>query len=168
MILVGLPGSGKSTVGALAAARLGAAFADVDRLIEARAGRTVAQLFAEAGEAAFRALEGEIGAELLALAPRVIAPGGGYVLDPARRRDALARGLLVYLETSPEVAARRLGDAPDRPLLAGQEPAARLRELLAQREAAYLEAPGRVTTDARAADDVAAAVAELARRQGGW
>ncbi len=168
VILVGLPGSGKTTVGALVAARLGAAFHDVDRAVEARTGRTVSRIFADDGESAFRALEREAARELLAGVPAVLAPGGGWFADPGERRTALAAGYVVYLETSPGAAARRLGGAAGRPLLAGFDPVLRLRGLLEQREAAYLEAPGRVATDALSADEVAEAVAQLARAGGGW
>jgi len=168
LLLVGLPGAGKSTVGPLLAELLGAPFVDFDRTIEMRAGRSVARLFEEQGEAAFRALEAQLGSELLAGPPAVLAPGGGYVLDAATRRQALEKALLVYLETSPSVAARRLAGQEDRPLLKGFDRTLRLRQLLEQREAVYLEAQCRVTTDLGSPVEVAAQVAELARTLGGW
>ena len=168
VVLVGLPGAGKTAVGALAAARLGAPFLDVDRVIASRAGRTVPAIFAEQGEAAFRSLEAAVGAELLAGPPALVATGGGFFADPVTRRHALDAAYVVYLETTPVTAARRLAGVKDRPLLEGREPAQRLGELLEQRVAAYLEAQGRVTTDDRSAEDVAAEVAALARAHGGW
>ncbi len=168
VILVGLPGSGKTTVGALVAARLRAPFFDVDRAIETRAGRTVARIFADDGEAEFRALERDAARELLAGEPAVLAPGGGWFADAEQRRAALAAGYAVYLETSPGVAARRLGGGAGRPLLKGFDPVLRMCRLLEDREGAYLEAPGRVATDARSPDEVADAVAQLARAEGGW
>jgi shikimate kinase len=168
VILVGLPGSGKSTVGRLAAGALGAPFVDLDLAIERRAGKTVQRLFAEDGESAFRALESALGAEVLAGPPAVLAPGGGFLLDPGRRSRALKTALIVYLETAPAVAASRLAGAAARPLLEGDDAAPRLRRLLEQREALYLEAHGKVTTDALTPSAVAAAVAALARQRGGW
>ena len=168
IILAGLPGAGKSTVGRLAASLLDTQFVDFDRAIEQRAGKPVARIFAEDGESAFRALESEVGMELLRGEPAVLAPGGGYFTDDARRRAALAAGYAIYLETSPSVAARRLKGVEVRPLLAGFDPVLRLRQLLEQREAGYLEAPGRVTTDYLAPEQVAARVVELARSEAGW
>lgn len=168
MILVGLPGSGKTAAGALAAEELGAPFVDLDPLIELRAGRSISRIFQEDGEAAFRAWESSLGAEVLDGPPAVVSPGGGFVLDDEMRRLARAKGLLVYLKTSPEVAASRVGHATGRPLLQAGEPLDVLRDLLHSREAAYLEAEEVVTTDSRTPEEVAHAVSELARRRGGW
>ncbi len=171
MILVGLPGSGKSTVGRMAAERLGAAWVDLDAVIAERAGKSIPRIFAEDGEPAFRALEAELGDGVLAGEAVVFSPGGGFILDPERRRHVLARGLVIYLETAPGVATARLtgaGGAADRPLLKGGDPVMRITELLRQREPAYLEAHERVTTDADGPEEVAQRVAELARAKGGW
>lgn len=168
VVLVGLPGSGKSTVGRLVAARLEAPFVDLDRLIEARVGKSVERIFTELGEEAFRAFESEVGATVLAGPPSVFAPGGGFFMDRGRRLRAMAVGFVVYLETSPSVAARRLAGLGDRPLLKGFEPTLRLRQLLERREAVYLEAPGRVSTDWLTPEQVADKVVELARSGGGW
>ncbi len=168
IVLVGLPGAGKTTVGRLVAERLGARFADVDQLIESREKKSVSAIFAEQGEAAFRALERSVGSELLGGAPMVIAPGGGFFLDASTRRRTLEAACAVYLETSPQVAAARLAGQGDRPLLEGADMTRRIAELLSQRKAAYLEAPRRVTTDDRSAADVAAKVCELARAEAGW
>jgi shikimate kinase len=168
VILVGLPGAGKTTVGRLVALRLGAPFADFDQIIEERAGKPVERVFAEDGEAAFRKLEATIGAEQLAGPASVLAPGGGYLQDAVQRRLALNLGYLVYLMTSPSVAARRLEQSHVRPLLKGFEPTLRLHQLLEQRRGVYLEAQGRVTTDVLSPQAVADEVAQLARTHGGW
>ena len=171
MILVGLPGSGKSTVGRLAAELLGAAWVDLDVAIEQRAGKAIPRIFAEDGEPAFRALEAELGDTVLAGDAVVFSPGGGFIADGKRRRHVLTRGLVIYLETSPGVAAARLagaGGAADRPLLAAGDPVTRITELLRQRGPAYLEAHERVTTDSLEAAEVARRVTELARAKGGW
>jgi len=169
LVLVGLSGSGKTTVGRLVADRLGAPFVDLDRIVEARAGRSIARLFAEEGEAAFRRLETLVGAEALeAAVPTVVATGGGFMADPANRANARERGCVVYLQTSPGTAAARVGSASGRPLLDGAPPAPALGELLARREEGYLEAAARVTTDGRSPEAVAEDVVALARTVGGW
>ena len=168
LILLGLPGAGKSTVGRMAGQRLGADVVDLDRLVEARAGKSVERIFAEDGEAAFRTLESDLGAMVLAGKPVVLAPGGGFFMDPGRRSRALAAGLCIWLQVSPAVSARRLKGQPERPLLSGFEPMLRLRQLLEQREAIYREAPHRVSTDNRSPEQVADVIVELARKEGGW
>jgi len=158
IVLVGLPGAGKSTVGALLAERLGARFVDLDRWIEERAGRPVSVIFAESGEAEFRRLEREATAALGPERPLVAAPGGGWVMQPGLRRSLAPDALLVWLEVEPAEAARRMGAAAgERPLLAG-DAVDRLERLLAEREAAYAAADMRVRTDGR---DPEAVVDEL-------
>ena len=143
LVLVGLPGSGKSAVGRRMAARHGAQFIDLDEQIVAAAGRSVAEIFETAGEAAFRALEREAVASLgpADAAPelrRVISPGGGAVVDP-RNRWALYRGRLpVWLDVRTEVLAQRLRRSPNvRPLVQGGDPVGRVRHLAATRERFY-------------------------------
>jgi shikimate kinase len=168
VVLVGLSGSGKTTVGRLAARALRSPFADLDALIAERAGKSIARIFTEEGEAAFRRLETLVGAAVLAGPPSVIATGGGYLQDARRRREALAAGLVIYLETQPEEAAARLGPAGDRPLLVGRDTATALLQQLDERAAGYLEAHERVKTAGLSAAEVADRVVELARRRGGW
>jgi shikimate kinase/3-dehydroquinate synthase len=143
LVLVGLPGSGKSAIGRRIASRRGATFVDLDEQVEHAAGRSIAEIFAEDGEAAFRRLER---AAVAALGPpdtgpgvrRVIAPGGGAILDP-RTRWALYRGrLAVWLDARPEVLAQRLRRSPSvRPLVQGGDPLGRIRALGAARERFY-------------------------------
>ena len=168
VILVGLPGSGKTTVGRLAAAALGAPFVDLDEAIERHAGKSVSRIFAEDGEATFRALEAEVGGEALRGPPAVVAPGGGFLAAAAARELAHASGLVVYLQTDPEEAVRRLGGAAGRPLLESGDPAARMALLLAAREPLYGEAECSVATTGVAADEVARRVTSLARDRAGW
>lgn len=169
VVLVGLPGAGKTSAGRLAARRLGARFADLDELIESRAGKSVERIFKEDGETAFRELEARIGSEMLAGEPMVLAPGGGFFQQELLRSLVLQLGLVIYLRTSPAEAARRLeGSRTVRPLLAGFEPVPRLGELLASREPAYLKAHQRVTTDMRSVEEVASEIAKLAGLHGGW
>ena len=169
VILVGLPGAGKTSAGRMAARRLGARFADLDEMIEERAGKSVARIFGEDGEPAFRELEARVGSDLLVGDPMVLAPGGGFFQQELLRSLALAAALVIYLRTSPAEAAKRLhGSQSVRPLLDGRDPVRRLGELLAAREAAYVSAHQRVTTDALSVEEVADAIAKLARLHGGW
>ena len=120
VVLVGLPGSGKSVVGRRLAKAHAAAFIDLDERIESAAGRTIPEIFADEGEAAFRALERAAIADLGPADPetdvrRVIATGGGAIVDP-RNRWALYRGrTAVWLDGRPEVLAQRLRRSPQRP-----------------------------------------------------
>lgn len=167
-MLVGLPGAGKTTVGRLVAASLGAPFVDLDEEIERRAGKSVARIFAEDGEPAFRALEAACGREVLGGAPAVVAVGGGFFEDAANRLAARASGFAVYLQVRPATAADRLGDSGARPLLQGGEPAERLGHLLRRREAGYLAVDHVVATDGVGAEEVARQVVSLARGDGDW
>ena len=134
LVLVGAPGSGKSTVGALLAERWGEPFADVDAVIESRVGKSVAEIFADDGEAVFRAFEESTTAELLD-GPGVLALGGGAVLSPATRA-ALAGRPVVWLRVTIAHAAGRVGLNEARPLLLGNV-RGRLVKLLNERTPLY-------------------------------
>ncbi len=135
VVLTGYRGTGKTTVGRLAADRLGLPFFDTDALVEARAGRPIPAIFASDGEAGFRALEREICAGL-AVVEGVIATGGGAVLDPGNV-EALRRGARVFLlEGPPEELARRCAPG-DRPALTTFSPLDEIRAVLAARADAY-------------------------------
>jgi shikimate kinase len=137
VILIGPPGSGKSTVGPLLAALLGVEFAETDGLIAQHAGKPVGDIFIDDGEAQFRALEREAVAQAITGQDGVIALGSGAVLD-AGTRQRLAGQRVVYLETGFAAVARRTGiDAPHPPLPGN--PRARLRALLTDRAALYQE-----------------------------
>ena len=143
VVLVGMMATGKSTVGEWLAARLGRPFLDSDRLIEARTGHTVKEIFAGRGEAGFRREESAALAESLAAsAPVVIAAAGGAVLDPANRRlirqAGSAGGLVVWLRAEPDELARRAASGSHRPLL-DHDPLATLTRLAAVREPLYRE-----------------------------
>jgi shikimate kinase len=162
IVLVGLPGSGKTTVGRQVAQQLRTAFTDIDVLVAQAAGRPVAEIFAREGEPAFRRLERAAMAGALAAPPHLIAPGGGWVAVPGNLETA-AGAHLIYLRVSPEVAAGRLSDDGSRPLLAGGHPLGQLRELLRQREPWYARAES-VVEASGSVEEVAVAVAEVARR----
>jgi shikimate kinase len=168
VVLVGLPGAGKTTVGGLVAAALGGPFVDLDVEVERRGGRTIGRIFADDGEAAFRALESACGHDVLAGPPVILAVGGGYFESAENRSAASRSGVVVYLSVGVDAAAVRVAGGEDRPLFGGSDPALRLSELLARREEGYLEAEHTVVTDGRAPVAVAEEVASLARRHGGW
>jgi shikimate kinase len=168
VILIGLPGAGKTTVGALAAVELGTGFVDLDHVIEREQGMSVSEIFALRGEPGFRELEREAAVRVLAGDPQVVAPGGGWSAQPGALESARSRGFIVYLRTEPGVAARRLTEFRSRPLLGGPDPEARVRELLSAREAFYLRADAAVSTDGRLPKDVGRDVAMLARSQAEW
>jgi shikimate kinase len=137
MVLVGLPGAGKTSAGRRAARQLEVAFADSDSLIEAKAGATVSDIFAGQGEAAFRALEADVIAEALDRFAGVLALGGGAVTTVAVR-DSLRESAVpvVHLATSAASALARVGDGSSRPLLRG-DPAGRLAVLERERTPLY-------------------------------
>jgi shikimate kinase len=159
LVLVGLMGAGKSTVGKQCAARLERDFVDTDDVVERLAGMPIPEFFASAGETRFRALERDAVADVCASpAPLVIACGGGTVLDADNRRRLNASGFVVWLQAPVDVLKERCGDGHNRPLLAGDSRAA-LARLLALREPAYdAVADIAVDTDGRTVDAVAAAV----------
>jgi shikimate kinase len=138
--LVGLPGSGKSTVGRQLARRLGWEFADSDAVIEQRIGCPIREFFEREGEAAFRDIEEEEIARLGRHArPIVIATGGGAVLRPANRQHLRDAGHVIYLRSTPDEVFRRLRHDRNRPLLQVADPLARLRDLYEQRDPLYRE-----------------------------
>lgn len=164
IILVGFMATGKSRVGRVLARRTGRPFADADAVIVQRAGRSIEQIFAEQGEAAFRAMEKSVIAELCAGSGKVIAAGGGAFLDPDNRRTMLAAGAVFCLTARPETISQRLNGGAGqsaRPLLAGDNPLERIRELLAQRAAAYAQAHYQIATDEGNPEQTAEEILEL-------
>lgn len=146
VVLVGLPGSGKTAVGRRLAGRHRATFIDLDERIESTSGRSIPEIFAEDGEDAFRALEREAVQALGAPDPdpairRVVATGGGAVVDPANRWALLRGRRSAWLDARPEVLAQRLRRSPNvRPLVAGRDPIGTVRDLAARRERFYAAA----------------------------
>ena len=160
VVLVGLMGAGKTTVGAAVAERLSRPFVDTDDVVEATTGQSVADIFATGGEDAFRALERQAVADVCAApVPSVIACGGGAVLDPTNRRRLRESGFVVWLQAPPAVLAERAGRSGTRPLLAGGGAQATLERLASVREAAYeAAADATVSTQHRSIAEVADAV----------
>lgn len=137
--LIGLPGSGKSTVGRQLARRLQLAFADSDQVIEQRIGCPIRQFFEREGEERFRDVEEHVLDELTQ-APGVLSTGGGAVLRQINRERLHARGKVVYLKSTPEELMRRLRHDTQRPLLQVDDPLQRLRDLYTARDPLYREA----------------------------
>ena len=137
MVLVGLPGAGKTSAGRRSARRLDVAFADTDALIEARVGASVSDIFAARGETQFRLIEAEVITDALETFAGVLALGGGAVTTPAVRDALRTSGVtVVHLATTLTSAVARVGDGSSRPLLRG-DPAARLAILARERSPLY-------------------------------
>ncbi len=166
VVVSGFMGTGKSTVAPRLAARLGMPCVDTDAEIERAAGKTIPELWRDEGEAAFRAREAALVERLLiGGGPQVIAFGGGTVIRKETRRLSLDRALVVTLTASPETVVARVPDVGARPNLAiGGDPAARARELLAQREAVYAECHLTVSTEALDVDAAVSTIAALVER----
>lgn len=137
--LVGLPGSGKSTVGRQLARRLQLRFSDSDQVIEQRIGCPIREYFEREGETSFRDIEEQVLDELTQQSG-VLSTGGGAVLRDVNRQRLHTRGKVVYLKSSPEELMRRLRHDTQRPLLQVGDPLQRLRELYAVRDPLYREA----------------------------
>jgi shikimate kinase len=161
VVLVGLMGSGKSTVGALVAPRVGRAFVDVDAAIERQTGKTVRELWQQGGEAAYRHLESESVLRVLRdPAPTVLAAPGGVILDPAVRA-ALADSFAVWLRTNASTLAGRVHPGDHRPLL-GDRPAETLAAMADARAELYRQvATATIDTDTLSPEAVADAVVGL-------
>lgn len=137
IFLVGFMGAGKSTVAEVLGARLSRPVVDLDRMIEQKAGRTIAQVFTQDGEEAFRSMESAALESLQTHEPSVVACGGGVVLRPENRVSLDRMGHVVYLQVSAGEAVARIGDTSTRPLLAGPSGTLAATALLAAREALY-------------------------------
>jgi shikimate kinase len=138
LVLIGFMATGKSTVGRECARILGLRYRDSDRLVERRAGKNVATIFAEDGELAFRAMEASAIRTLAAANPVVLSTGGGAPMDPMNVDRLRRTGFVVLLWAEPDVILARVGNPVSRPLLSGSDdPEARIRGLLAEREPIY-------------------------------
>ena len=167
IVLVGLPGSGKSTVGPLVAAELGMPFVDLDAVLARRMGMPVERILAELGEPRFRELEREAAMDQMAAESAVVAPGGGWAAEPGNLEGARAASVFIWLKVTPAVALGRVLEGAVRPLLAGGEGLARITGLLLEREPFYRRADLAVENDR---SDPASATAEIVAwvRRGGF
>jgi len=158
IVLTGFMGTGKSTVGRLLAKRLGFGFLDLDELIEKEAGMPVSEIFSSYGEARFREFEARVIEQLasgsLGLA-LVVSTGGGAVVRELNRSLLRGFGVLVCLKASPEEILKRVGNRPDRPLLAGPDREEKLHSLLGERRSAYEDCDLEVDTTGLRPEEVA-------------
>jgi shikimate kinase len=155
LALIGFMGTGKSSVGRLVASHLHFHFVDTDDLIESRAGKTIAEIFAQAGEPVFRELESQLVLELARAQKTVISTGGGLVANAANLASLKEHALVVCLWASPEVIWERVRGQSHRPLLKDADPLGKIRELLAAREPNYRQADVLVNTEQRSSKEVA-------------
>jgi shikimate kinase len=168
IVLVGLPGSGKSTVGQLVAEALPAPLIDIDGLLVRQLGMPVTQIFGMVGEARFRDMERDAVNAAQGGAPGVIVPGGGWAAQPGQLDAAMSTSLVVYLKCMPATASKRSEQSENRPVLAGVDPAQRMRTLLEEREPYYHRAHHEVDAENHPPPAIAAEIVALARHHGGW
>ncbi|OUL27522.1 shikimate kinase [Nostoc sp. 106C] len=147
LYLIGMMGSGKTTVGRLLAKHLGYGFVDTDDVIVQAAGKSINKLFAESGEAVFRQLESDVLAQICAFTKLTIATGGGIVMRQ-ENWSYLHHGLIVWLDAPVELLYSRLQEDSTRPLLQDVDPQGKLRSLLEQRQRLYSQADLHITISA--------------------
>jgi shikimate kinase len=165
LYLVGFMGTGKTTVGRAVAMRLGSQAMDSDHEIEREKGRTVAQIFAGEGEAAFRALERRFIERGHPDRGVVMACGGGLVVQPGMLELLLAKGVVICLHATLDTILQRTTQARTRPLLNVENPEARIRQLYAEREETYKRAGTLILTDFRPLHDIVLHVLRAYRRE---
>jgi shikimate kinase len=169
IVLVGLMGAGKSTVGRRLAKRLGLPFVDSDAEIELAADRSVSEIFDTFGEPSFRDGERRVIARLIDGEAKVIATGGGAFVDPRTRGLILERCIAIWLDADLETLAARVQRRDTRPLLRGKEPLPLLRELAERRNPLYAEAHIRIRSQAapheRAVEEILEALLALEERE---
>jgi shikimate kinase len=140
VVLVGMMGAGKSSIGRKLAQRLNLPFVDADAEIEQAAGMSISDIFTTHGEPYFRAGEARVIARLLDSGPQVLATGGGAFMHPQSREAIRAKGISVWLRAEFEVLMRRIKRRSDRPMLKTDDPAETLKRLLQERDPVYAEA----------------------------
>jgi shikimate kinase len=168
IVMVGLPGAGKTTIGALVAERLSCPFVDIDAIIVRRMQMPVARIFAELGETRFRSIERDTVTEALNGEPSVLAPGGGWAAQEGNLAAARVGAFVVYLKCMVTTVVRRVEGGASRPLMVGEDPVDTMRKLMLEREAWYRQADVEVKNDSRTAEQTADDVVMLARQQAGW
>ena len=154
LALIGFMGTGKTSIGRLVAEHLHFAFVDTDELIESSTGKTIADIFAQQGEPAFRELEARVVTELATRTRTVISTGGGLPVNPANLARLKEHALVICLWASPEKIFERVRNQHHRPLLHDADPLAKIRSLLAAREPFYRQADVLINTELRSAREV--------------
>jgi shikimate kinase len=168
IVLIGLPGSGKTTIGRLVAERLSAGFVDPDMIIERKMQMPVLRVFAIHGEPKFREMEREAMEQALAGPPAVLSPGGGWAIQPGQLEAAKPAAFIIYLKTMVTTASKRAASDTTRPMLAGEDPLEQMRKLLKEREPFYNKADAEVKNDTKPPESVADEIVALAREKAGW
>lgn len=167
LVLVGLPGAGKSTLAPLVGERLGLPVVDLDREIERASGKSVAEIFANDGEGAFRRWEREVTAGLAGRPSSVVSPGGGWITQPAVVALLCPPSRIIHLHVSPSTALQRMGnEVTRRPLLRGADPLAMLTALESERRASYGIADAVLDTEALSLQELVSQAATLASSWG--
>lgn len=161
IVLVGMPGSGKSSIGRRLGQRLGLPFADADAEIERAANMTIPELFQTKGEVEFRKGEQKVIARLLDGGPLVIATGGGAFMNEETRARIRQKGVSIWLKADVETLLKRVRRKSNRPLLQTADPEATLRNLLSAREALYAEADMFVTSSEVPHEEVVDSIVDL-------
>lgn len=168
IVLVGLMGAGKSSIGRRLAHRLGLPFVDADTEIEKAADLTIPEIFEKHGEPYFRAGEVRVVARILESGPQVLATGGGAYMNPETRARIRERGISLWLRAELDVLMKRVKRRGDRPLLKADDPQAVLKRLMDERYPVYAEADltvvSREASHEEVVDDVLAALAEHLRQ----
>jgi shikimate kinase len=171
LVLVGMMGSGKSSIGRRLALRLGIPFVDADTEIEQAAGMTIPDIFSVRGEAEFRAGEARVIARLLEGGPQVLSTGGGAFMNASTRAAIAGRGVSVWLNAEFDVLMKRIRRRHDRPLLKTGDPAATLRKLMAERYPIYaladLTVESRDVSHDKIVDEIVSALARWLEREQG-
>ncbi len=167
ILLVGLPGAGKSTLAPLLAERLGITFVDLDQEIARATGRSVAEIFALDGEAIFRRLEREATERLVTSPSSVVSPGGGWITQPDVVALVRPPGRIIHLRVSPPVALARMGQSvSQRPLLSRPDPLAALEAIWAARGKSYATADAVLDTETLSLQELVSQSAALASAWG--
>lgn len=165
LILIGFMGTGKSALGNVLARELGYEFIDTDLIIEADCGKRITRIFQEEGEAFFRGLENELARKLSRTDRKVIATGGGWVLNPENLSLSRINGFIIALIARPEIIYERIKHETHRPLLVGPDPLPKISRILGEREGLYRDADLVVDTSQGTPEEISQRIIEeLIRR----
>lgn len=155
IVLIGLMGCGKTTIGKWVAKRSGWKWLDVDHLIEKKAGATISEIFEQKGELEFRKMEREMIEEVMGKKEKVISIGGGAFQDETNRKTFLEKGVVFYLKASVECLYERVRRDASRPLLQNEDPIGTLQKLSEKREPFYNQAHFTINVERRTPDQIA-------------
>ncbi len=164
IVITGFTGAGKTAVGLVVAELLNRDFIDTDQIIQKRAGKSIAQIFTQSGEAYFRRMENELVAELSSKSSTVISTGGGTLLNNGNHQLLRESSLIFCLTARPEIVQERLAKVKDRPLLGPSPSFARIKELLEERKENYARLPNHIDTSDISIQNVASKIIELFSR----